>query len=260
MNKGISFYFGFDLDKKERVNLINKYGFSHFITTADKRRNKQNGTLGWQVRSFKKLGILPSSLHQQYDTDKLHYFWEEGNEGNKQVKMLTRDVKLAKKYGFSCVVVHLFGEYSQIGIDRLKRVLEVCEKLDIPLAIENINCQKLFLEVFKNVKHKYLKFCYDSGHNNVFDSDYDYLAKFEDKLIALHLHDNDGSSDQHTLNQYGNINWEKIARRLQYKKDLVLDYELLLHTKPENLSPQECLEKVKKQADELESMILKINE
>jgi sugar phosphate isomerase/epimerase len=53
--------------------------------------------------------------------------------------------------------------------------------------------------IFKNIKSDRLKFCYDSGHENCFTPGADFLAKYGDKLAALHHHDNDGSSDQHLL-------------------------------------------------------------
>ena len=63
-----------------------------------------------------------------YKTSELIYFWQDCKKGDEQEKSLIRDVKLAKKYGYSCVVVHLFGEPNPIGYNRLKRVLKVCEK------------------------------------------------------------------------------------------------------------------------------------
>ena len=189
-----------------------------------------------------------------YDANNLHYFWEDGKIGEKMKKNLIKDVKIAKKYGFSCVVTHLFGEYSEIGEKRLKEVLKVCEKVNIPLAIENIDCKQVFVDTFEHIDSPYLKFCFDCGHQNIFDKDFDYLGKYGDKLVALHLHDNDGKSDLHTLNQFGTINWELLAKRLK-GKDVSLDYEIFMNNKP-NISAEECLKEVKKQADELENLIL----
>lgn len=254
MNKGISFYFGFNLKPEISAKLIKEAGFTSVITNADKKFKYQNGSIRKQIKIFKKYGIKLSSLHMQYNREELPYFWQEGKAGEHLKRRLIKDVKIAKKYGFTCVVVHLYGEYSKIGEKRLREVLALCEKLNVPLAIENIDCQKLFLEVFEKISSHMLKFCYDSGHNHVYDPDFNYLTKFSDKLIALHLHDNDGTADQHTLNKFGNINWKAIAKKLKGHEDISLDYEILYRAK-NNLTEKDVLAIVKNQADELERLI-----
>lgn len=255
MKKGISFYFGYDIKPKLRAKMIADTGFDCVITCADKKFDKQNGTIKSQVKLFKKYGLKLSSLHMAYDSDKLHYFWEKGEEGNKLQKKLIKDVKIAYKYGFSCVVVHLFGKYSKVGEYRLRNVLQVCEKLNVPLAIENTNSLPVFKKCFEKINNPYLNFCYDSGHNNVFDKEYDYLEKHQDKLITLHLHDNDGKKDFHTLEQFGTIDWTKIAKILA-GKNLILDYEVLNRAK-NNMSAIEFLQATKSMADRLEKLIEK---
>ena len=256
VKKGISFYFGYKINYKERARMIKDAGFDCVITNADKNLNKQNGSIRKQIKEFKKVGLSLSSLHMRYDSSELNNFFKDNKIGDKLEKILIKDVKIAKKYGFSCVVVHLKEEFSFIGVERLKRILNVCEKLDIPLAIENIDYRDVFVKVFENIDNKYLKFCYDSGHNNFIDSYFDYLGKYGEKLVCLHLHDNDGTDDQHTLNKYGNIDWEEVAKKLAKCNEVNLDYELLMNVKGKT-TEKEALEECYKQACELEKMILK---
>lgn len=256
MNKGISFYFGYYELPELRAKMIKEAGFDCIITSADNKFKKQNGSIRKQIKLFKKYDLKLSSLHMRYNSDELHYFWEDGKKGEKLKKHLIKDVKIAHKYGFSCVVVHLFGKYSKIGEKRLKEVLNICEKVNIPLAIENIDNQKIFIETFKNLKHPMLKFCYDCGHNNVFDKDFDYFSNYNDKLITLHLHDNDGRSDLHTLRKLcsSTIDWEKIALNLKGHENINLDYEIL-NKNNSTLSMIEFLKEAFLQAQELENLI-----
>lgn len=273
MQKGISFYYGFNTDAKTRAQNIKNAGFDCIITSPDPRFNKQNGTLKKQVGYFKKFGIKHSSLHMQYSTNLLPYFWQDCKLGNKLEKTLKKDVLIAKKYGFKCVVVHLSGTPNQIGYNRLNRVLKVCEKVNIPLAIENINDPNCFFKTFENIKNDYLLFCYDSGHNNAFDPETDYLTLFADKLICLHLHDNYGKDateeqlkkvnvipfnlDMHTINKYGTINWNIIAKKLaNVPREINLDYEILMRARTTE-TEQDVLQIVYKQACQLEAMIQK---
>ena len=257
MERGICFYFGYKTNPKERAKDIKNAGFTCVITNADKKFNHQNGSIKAQIKNFKKNNLKLSSLHMRYNSKELPSFWEDCKLGNKLEKNLIKDVKLAKKYGFKCVVVHLKGNPNEIGYNRLRRVLKVCEKLNIPLAIENTSNKDAFVETFKNVKSDYLKFCYDTGHGNVFNPEYDYLSTYLDKLICLHIHSNDGSSDQHTLNKYGNINWDEIAKKLaKCPNELNLDYEILMVYR-KNETSNEVLAETIKQANELEKLIKK---
>lgn len=256
MNKGISFYYGFKENYKDRAKKIKKAGFDCVIANADKKFINQNGSIREQIKSFKKNGLKVSSLHMKYNQSDLPNFFCDNKIGKKLEKNLISDVKVAHKYGFKCVVVHLCGKPSSIGIERLNRVLKVCEKLDVPLAIENIDEREPFIYAFENIKNKYLRFCYDVGHNHCFDPSFDYLEKYGDKLICLHLHDNKGDKDSHTLNKYGNIDWEEIAKKLAKCPDVNLDYELLLVYKGEE-SEIETLNICYKQACELDTMITK---
>lgn len=276
MYKGISFHFGFIYDNlEEQVKAIKDAGFDCVMTNADPKMDFENGTIKQQIKLFKKYGLKLSSLHMRYNRDELPHFWHNNSIGKKLEKTLIKDVMLAKKYGFTCVVVHLRGEPNKVGYERLKKVLRVCEKVKIPLAIENIGNQHCFDKTFKNVKSDYLKFCFDSGHNHAFENDQDIISEYGNKLIALHLHDNLGpnpskknlqgltykkqSLDMHTLNKYGNIDWNEIAKRLaKIEYPLNLDYEVMMIYR-KNETPEEVLDEVFKQACELEKLIDKYN-
>ena len=127
MKKGISLFFGFEIPLKKRVKMIKDAGFDCIMTNADPKFNWQNGNIRQQMKYFKKYGIEVSSLNMIYNSQKLPAFWQEGKLGDKLEKRLIKDVKIAKKYGFKCVVVHCRGEYSKIGEKRFSRVLKVCK-------------------------------------------------------------------------------------------------------------------------------------
>ena len=255
MNKGICFFFGFKMTPEERVKTIKRAGFNCVITSNDKKFKKQNGSLKAQINLFKKYGLKVSSLHMSYDEKDLPYFFLKGLRGFLMERKLKNEVKLAKKYGFNCVVVHLGGMPSKVGIERLKRVLKVCHQTNIPLAIENLQYNDTFFAVFKQIDDPYLKFCWDVGHSHFASNDFDFSKEYGDKLVALHLHDNDGTWDMHTLNKYGTINWHKIAKYLAtVNNDINLDYEILMVYR-QNETADEVANEVFNQACQLEKMI-----
>ena len=159
---------------------------------------------------------------------------------------------------------------------RLFRILKLCEKCDVPIAIENTHILNCVDQVLSDISHPYLKFCYDSGHNHCFNGDQDYLTRYKDRVVALHLHDNLGpkpknsqlkgfsikkeSLDMHTLNKYGSIDWKDVAKQLaQVETSINLDYEILM-TYSKDETAKEVLEETYAQACELEEMINKFKD
>ncbi|MBQ3503024.1 MAG: hypothetical protein IJA72_05140, partial [Clostridia bacterium] len=95
-----------------------------------------------------------------------------------------------------------------------------------------------------------------AGHHHCFNPEINWLKLYGDKLVCLHLHDNMGDRDAHTLNKYGDIDWDVIAKQLaKLKFDGSLDYELLCPTGNENC--EEVAREVYRQACELEGKIEK---
>ena len=108
----------------------------------------------------------------------------------------------------------------------------------------------------KNISHKHLKCCLDVGHINCIDSGVDFYKEYGDKIVCLHLHDNDGTKDAHTLNRYGNIDWNDVAMNLA-KIDFKgsLDYEVLCPG--DELTCEQVASEIYKQACELDKLIRK---
>ena len=256
MKKGIAFFWGFKHIHSKRPKILQKVGFDNVIINADPKHNKQNGKITKQMKWFKQCNLGVSSLHMRYNAQDLPLFWTEGKMGNWMEKCLVKDIKLAGKYGIKHVVTHLMGTPCQVGLDRINRLLKLCDKYNVNLAIENLENADCFLYVFNNISHKHLKMCYDVGHNHCFNPEIDYFKDFGDKIVCLHLHDNDGTRDAHTLNRYGNIDWDDVARRLaeiNFKGSL--DYEVLCPG--DELDCEQTAREIYKQACELDKLIRK---
>lgn len=232
MIKGICDYFGVKAPMKERLNKIKEYGFDSIIISANKKYDKVNEPLKKRVKYAIKIGLKLSSLHASYNNETLDNFFINNKIGDKIEKQLIKEVKLCHKYGFLCLVVHLKGAPSEIGIVRLKRILKVCDKLNVDLAIENLINREVFDNVFNEIEHPHLKMCYDCGHNNAFERDRVFFPKFNNKLVCVHLHDNFGKNDDHMpFNLGGQINMDKVAKDLINTNLVNLDFEILCHNK-----------------------------
>ncbi len=102
-------------------------------------------------------------------------------------------------------------------------------ELGIVLAIENRverwligNTAAELIEIVRGIDG--VGVCFDLGH--AYASGYD-LAEFHealrDHIVAYHVHDNDGSRDQHLLPLLGTIDWNTMRRIMNCNKPMVFE-------------------------------------
>lgn len=255
MEIGITDFYGYKEPFKKRFDRIKACGFTCVMMSNDKRYKKENGPFAKRVKYAKKIGLGLASLHASYDNDILKEFTFAGKTGDKIERLLKKEIKLAKKYGFKNLVVHIKGECSQVLLDRINRLLKVCEKCNVNFAVENIRKTEIFDYIHANIKHERLKFCYDCGHNHCFCPDKIFFPEYARLLTCVHLHDNDGSSDQHKpFGMGGNIDLDNLAKNLASTNLQSLDFEILSR---EQLfeNPDDLLKKVYENAKKLEKLV-----
>jgi sugar phosphate isomerase/epimerase len=112
-------------------------------------------------------------------------------------------------------------------------LLKKAKDYGVKIAIENVPEPYPFL--MKSVED-FLKFyeeinediglVFDVGHANLNGQIGSFLTTFRDKIVHVHLHDNDGKADQHLGIGYGTINWENVAKlfkKISYEKILIIE-------------------------------------
>ena len=79
-------------------------------------------------------------------------------------------------------------------------------------------------------------FCYDTGHGLLIGQDvYSTLKVLGDRVVALHVHDNDGLEDRHVAPYMGILDWERFIKGLKainYKGAMTLEIGTLQHIYP----------------------------
>jgi sugar phosphate isomerase/epimerase len=98
--------------------------------------------------------------------------------------------------------------------------------------------------------------CYDSGHGNVAGNGLDRLERVRDRLLSVHLHDNDGTGDQHKLVGDGTVDWPRLARLIAaspYRKPL--SFESNMGSYPKGSDEMEHLRKAFDAAARLTQMV-----
>ena len=108
----------------------------------------------------------------------------------------------------------------------LKRLIDYAEKLNVNIAFENTKIVGYLEYVFENIKSDNIGICLDVGHCHAhFDDEFNW-EMFKNKILAVHLHDNDKSKDQHLLPFDGTIDWKFYAEKLKqanYMGDITLE-------------------------------------
>ena len=109
----------------------------------------------------------------------------------------------------------------------LRKLVPMCRKYSIPLALENASTAsgtaeaaslgdnvEDFLFVFKKVDSEFLKLCLDLGHANTNAGPVAYMEALADRIFAIHCHDNKGVKDDHLDIGAGTVDWYEVGKAL----------------------------------------------
>lgn len=212
----------------ETMDAIKKAGFEDvFIEWYNKdwKPSQQE-----QLEYARKLNLNVIFAHLGYQN--INEIWEENNKNAKDiVERYKNDIRICKENNIPMVVMHLTSKnnapmYNEIGLNRLKEIVNYAQKLDVKVAFENTKIKGYLDYVIKNIDNDNVGICYDSGHCHVhFNDEFNYEL-FKDRIFAVHLHDNDKSDDLHLLPFDGTIDWERVVTKLKecnYKGPVTLE-------------------------------------
>lgn len=146
-----------------------------------------------------------------------------------------KEIILAKKVGAKIITVHSGSEEAperkmfkqenfKVLIQNLKEIVAFGKELGIRIGLENswkpsTLCLKPtdLLTVINSIKG--LGIVFDVGHANA--AGYNpstYFKKIKNFIINMHIHDNNGKSDQHNLIGKGNINFKTLFKECRESK------------------------------------------
>jgi sugar phosphate isomerase/epimerase len=162
------------------------------------------------------------------------------------VEIVKNRIEMCKALGGSVAVMHIPILNSE-NIERwrqLKRSLneleKFCIKKGVKIAVENepFDEFKGIIELFSEYGPEFIGLCYDSGHGNIGEHGLKNLDSVKERLISLHLHDNNGLEDQHKPIFSGTVDWIELSRIIaesRYNKFLTFEISMKSSkTKSEN--------------------------
>ena len=172
-------------------------------------------------RWLNKFGLQLNDLHSPDGVEK---WWNSPREYERLagVELVKNRMEMTARLGGDVVIIHVShrteaAEPPDVFWTQLWKSLddlEPCARaLGVRLAIEN-DPFPVIRAIVERYDADYVGFCYDSGHANMLPDGVDQAEALKDRLLAIHLHDNDGQRDQHKPLFSGTIDWPRVARLL----------------------------------------------
>ncbi|MCE5314522.1 MAG: sugar phosphate isomerase/epimerase family protein [Armatimonadota bacterium] len=170
------------------------------------------------------------------------------------VVTLIESIELASVLEAEKVIVHasdiiVNGRGRQFDRARgvLREVAAIASESDIVIALENLppgylghTPEELFA-LLDGIDRQSIAICFDSGHANLSGNFEEYAHELLPHAAAIHLHDNDGVSDQHKFPGEGCIDWHlfsEVYRRSGCEASVMLEC-----APPENIAWSEAFQK-----------------
>ena len=171
------------------------------------------------------------------------------NCSNHHFRNIVRSMQAASVLGAKIIVVHApaapAGECAHNLILRLYRALiPYCRQYAVRVGIENLGnalstageMNALLAELDEN----YFTVCFDIGHANMLGiAPQDYILQLPAGWLgALHVHDNDGTDDQHQIPYRGTVDWDAVIdalRQTNYCGDFTMEAWRFLDDFPNEL-------------------------
>ncbi len=212
MIKSCSLCFDGSLSPEECAHALREAGFTHVFSTW---RNDESIR---DVAAAHAAGLEVETLHAAYGG--CNEMWMDDLRGEARMEFFLSCVRATAMVGVPTMILHLSaGDFPppmcELGLRRYARVCKEAERLGVNIAFENLRKTAYLRYIFEHIDSPAKKFCFDSGHENLYDGGDGVLEEFAHALVAVHLHDNFGTHDDHVLPFAGTIDWDRLATRLR---------------------------------------------
>lgn len=159
--------------------------------------------------------------------------WEYNRKAG--VELIKNRIDLAECLGASDIVLHLYVPYIAIEEGRVNKeafygqvkksmdeLQPYCLEKGMRICMETLfdmpeECMLEQMDWFQeNYPKEFIGFCLDSGHVNMVwhEKMPEIIHRYGERIYAVHLHDNDGEHDNHSVPGEGTINWEETMAAL----------------------------------------------
>jgi len=264
-------WFGYKLPVCKRYKMIRQAGFDAALLWYGDDWGKAF-RMKRQYLHARKAGLAIENVHAPFD--EVNHIWEDTPDGQHVFEGYLRCAEDCARFGIPAMVMHpnrgrTPPPVSEIGLERFRQLSRRAEQLGVNVAMENL-CQAHAIErtawLLERIDSPRVGLCFDAGHFNAQiakEPALDLLARFGRRLMALHLHDNDGpvlrdlEDDQHRLPFDGTTDWPEMMRRIEetgYQGQVTLEVNA---REPwyKDVSPEDFLARAYERAKRLEALL-----
>ena len=206
---------GYDVPFPERYRLIKETGFDCVMLWWSDRFGRGDG-YKQDADLARAAGLSVENMHAPVHGQ--NFLSADSSDGETVFRDYLQCIEDCRAYNIPTVVIHLPDDefpLNRLGTDRLTAVCERAEKYGVNIAFENLRNIANLSQVLDRFDAPHIGFCYDSCHHFNYAPDADLLAKYGNRLKALHLHDNGGPRGQHRLPFDGNVDWEVVTYKIK---------------------------------------------
>ncbi len=211
-------WFGYQLTMEERYGLIKKAGFSQVMILWGHRLGRGvDYRLAPEIA--REAGLAVENIHAP--TEGQHALWRDDLTGQNVEQCYDICLEDCRSLGVPTLVIHIPGDDCPVtpsGLQRMQRLTQRAEDLEVNLALENVQNVRNLGAVFGAIGSPRLGLCYDCCHHYNGGVDTDILELYGRRLMGLHLHDNSGASRsccvQHRLPFDGDIPWAQVMEKI----------------------------------------------
>ena len=240
--------------EEKGLELLTKTGFkmvdySLFIPGEDTRLLEDDYIE--KARKTKKLlekfGLKCNQAHAGF---KFRYGMEM-NEQCPEYLYCCRCIEYAALLGAKNIVVHGIlvpetEDFAEYNIRFFKSLEPLCRRFNINVAVENVGGSRplnVLNRICRALPQDCFTVCVDIGHANLTElKPCEFLrGVISGRVQALHVHDNCGDSDDHTIPYLGGIDWDETLEALidiGYNGELTMEAGKFLRAFPTELKPE----------------------
>lgn len=249
MDTGIWTSYFHELTPEDAVGLLARNGWRHLELSCEHAaallgRGDPTAVAEEFLGSCHDVGVSLPQAHFRLDAD---ITLPPGPRRRQEMEELTRWLDLFVALGVEAAVLHPGGrstlEATPLSGDLLDaNVRGLCELLDHRASGKTVICLENgpqageLVGLIEQADRKGLGICFDTGHLALIRTRWPALGQSDEEFVlaagkcltALHLHDNDGSEDQHRLPfAGGKVDWDGLARALgETGYDGLLNFEV----------------------------------
>jgi len=169
----------------------------------------------------------------------------QGRHWSWNARHLRDEIDLAHRLGAEMLVLHpicfgLVQESDRPDWPEIVRIAGYANKFGVRLAMENTRdtlwaLDRILDELGDDPEETNLSICVDVGHAHVSEDAgrepvVNYIERYADQLLHVHLHDNRGTADEHLGLGEGTIDWHRALAALDqigFEKTAVLEFHPL---------------------------------